>query len=156
MKMQVCLGLTFWTLLGAAALNAAPDNDDPAKDLAKMQGKWQCVEGDNNGTVTKSTEGYIMIINKDVMITLDGDGKPNAKSSMKLDPSKSPKTMDLTCITNVLFPETKGTTSPAIYELEDDQLKIAFTYAPYRDRPGTFTTKKGSHFFVETLKRVKP
>jgi uncharacterized protein (TIGR03067 family) len=129
-----------------------------AKDLAKLQGKWRVVAEDSDGTVTKIADGHGHVIgfDKEIMIGYDADGGVATKDSIKLDPSKSPKAIDATCVFNVLYPKNKGHTIHGIYQLQGDELKLAFPYAPFRERPKEFTTKKGSHFIVATYKRLKP
>jgi uncharacterized protein (TIGR03067 family) len=156
MKKHVCLSTVLLILTASYSPSADPDKADAAaKDLAEMQGKWQIVEDETNGEALKG-EGAVILIEKEFIIGLDGDGKPESKSSIKLDPSKSPKEMDQTFIFLRGIPKAKGTLYQSIYQLEKDMLKIATTVAPYRGRPEEFTTKKGSHFIVLTYKRMKP
>lgn len=158
MKLFLCLSLVFWSLLGANGQQPEAKKEDPkANDLAKMQGKWQVIETENQGTVYKSDgNGAVIMIDKSLMIYLDGDGKPCGKDSIKLDSSRSPKRMDLTVVSNNIFPDTKGKTSQSIYQLEEDKLKIASTFAPFKGYTDGFTTKKLCLFNVTTYKRIKP
>jgi len=153
MTRHLCLTLLVSLTMAADGPDAAPGEDAAAKDLAKLQGKWKLVETDSDGTVTKSDgDGHVIGIEKELMIGYDAEGGVAAKDSIKLDPAKSPKAMDLTCVFNVLFPGQKGKT----YQVDKDELKLVFPYAPFRQRPKEFTTKEGSHFGVFTYKRVKP
>ncbi len=128
-----------------------------AADRSAMQGKWKVIEIDNQGAVYKSGgKGAAILIEKNFMTDLDGEGKPCGKVSMKLDPSKSPKKMDLTIVFNKLFPDTKGKTLQSLYQIDGDTLKIAATVAPFRGYPKGFKTSEGCHFLVTTYKRVKP
>jgi uncharacterized protein (TIGR03067 family) len=143
--------------MAAGGPSAEPgEKDAAAKDLAKLQGKWKLVEEGLNGTVTKSADGHVIGFEKEFMIGYDADGGVATKDSIKLDPSKSPKAIDTTCVFNVLYPNNKGNTFQGIYQLEGDELKFAFPILPSRERPKEFTTKKGSPFVVFTYKRVKP
>jgi uncharacterized protein (TIGR03067 family) len=133
------------------------EEDAAAKDLAKLQGTWRLVAEDRDGTVTKLAkgQGHDIVIEKDFEIWYDADGKLALKHKLKLDPSKSPKQMDATCVFSVLFPNDKSTV-PSVYEIDGDELKIAYPGELFYPRPKEFTTKKGSLFTVGTYKRVKP
>jgi uncharacterized protein (TIGR03067 family) len=157
MTRRLCLVLVAWLVLAWGGPKADPPGEDAAaKDLAKLQGKWKLVEMDHDGTVRKFDDGYVIVIEKEFELWYDAEGKLALKHSLKLDPSKSPKEMDATTVYNRLFPNDKGTTYRAICRLESDELKIALPISPPRERPTEFTTKKGSRFTVDTLKRVKP
>src|SRR5579884_505719 len=153
MKRCLCLlGLVCPVLTAAYRPDAPPaeDRDAAARDLARLQGKWRCVEEDSQGRVTKSDgHGLIIAFEKDVEIDYDAVGGVFSKERIKLDPSKSPKANDTT-IVDCTLPYLKGRTAEGIYQLEGDVLKVASPYAPYRERPQEFTTKKGSHFIVFT------
>ena len=83
--------------------------EDAAADLAKLQGKWRCVEEDSDGKMDKGfSKGHVISFEKELMISYDGDGGVACKDFIKLDPSKSPKEINLTSIFNVLFPGEKG------------------------------------------------
>jgi uncharacterized protein (TIGR03067 family) len=145
--------------MAAGGPSAEPAEEDAAaKDLAKLQGKWKFVEEDPDGKVRKfrDGEGHLIGFEKDIMIGYDADGGVATKDTIKLDPSKKPKELDTTSVFNVLFPETKGNKFQAIYQLEGDELKLAFPILPSRKRPTGFTTKEGGSFVVSTYKRVKP
>ena len=109
MKWLLCLSLVSWSLMGMNGQQPEAKKKDPAaNDLAKMQGKWQVIETENEGTVYKSGDrGAVILIEKSFLIDLDGEGKPCGKASLKLDSSRSPKRMDLTIVFNNLFPATK-------------------------------------------------
>lgn len=158
MRWFLCLSLVFLGLMGVKGQQPKEKKEDPAvKDLAKMQGKWQVIETDNQGTVYKSGgNGAVIVIDTTFMIHLDGDGKPCGKDAIKLDVSRSPKRMDLTVVFNNIFPDTKGKTSNSIYQLDGDKLKISTTFAPFQGYPDAFKTTKSCRFNVTAYKRIKP
>jgi uncharacterized protein (TIGR03067 family) len=159
MPRRLFLALVVLPLLAAGGPGADPKEEDAAaRDLAKLQGKWKLVEFDLNGEVTKCAEGHVIGFEKDVEIDYDGDGGVAGKSSVKLDPSKSPRAIDLTITFLAIFPNEKGRTLHGIYQVEGDELKLAFTSAPFWGRPREFTTRKQlvTTFEVDTYKRVKP
>jgi uncharacterized protein (TIGR03067 family) len=67
-----------------------------------------------------------------------------------LDPSKSPKTIDVT----MLEGPHKGTVMPGIYEIDADTLKVCFDLEG-KTRPTEFKSPPGSKNFVNIHKRVK-
>jgi uncharacterized protein (TIGR03067 family) len=159
MPRSLFLILVVWPLLAAGGPSAEPGEEDAAaKDLAQLQGKWKFVAEDRDGTVRKfrDGEGHVITIRGEFQFWHDADGKLATKESLKLDPSKSPKTIDMTIVFNRLYPNAKGLTARGIYQLEGDELKIATPAELFYGRPKEFTTKKGSHFIVSTYKRVKP
>jgi uncharacterized protein (TIGR03067 family) len=158
MARYLCLALVVWPFLAVAGPGADKEEDAAAKDLAKLQGKWKLVEEDLNGTVTKSDQGAVIAFEKDVEIDYDGDGGVAGKSSIKLDPSRSPKEIDMTITFLAIFPSEKGRTTHAIYQVDGDELKLAIPCPPFRRRPREFTARKellGPRFEVLTFKRVK-
>jgi uncharacterized protein (TIGR03067 family) len=122
-----------------------------------LQGKWKLVAEDLNGTVTRSDDGHVIGFDKEIETDYDAEGGVAAKASIKLDPSKSPKAIDSTILFIAIFPGEKGKTLQGIYQLEGDELKLAFPNAPARERPREFTTKKElePRFVVFTYKRLK-
>jgi RNA polymerase sigma-70 factor (ECF subfamily) len=146
-------------LVTADEPKAAPAKDPAAEELAKLQGKWQLVANEQGGKVTKvrtARDGYIMSIEKDVVSEFTDEGRDLCtKDSMRIDPTKTPKTMDRTITFCKLFPSAKGTKIEAIYELKEDELKIAVPIPPFGTRPKGFTTKNGDLVVVATYKRIK-
>ena len=70
--------------------------------------------------------------------------------TQKLDPSKSPKTIDVT-VTEGL---NKGAVMLGIYEINGDTLKVCFD-PEGKKRPTEFKSASGSADFVNVHKRVK-
>ena len=70
--------------------------------------------------------------------------------TQKIDPSKTPKTIDVT------FAEGphKGMVMLGIYEIDDDKLKVCFDFEG-KNRPTEFKSPPGSKNFVNVHKRVK-
>jgi uncharacterized protein (TIGR03067 family) len=162
MPRHLCLILVVWLLMAAGAPGAEPEKEDAAaKGLAKLQGKWKLVAEDQDGTVRKirDGDGHVITFEKEFELWHDADGELALKHSLKLDPSKSPKEMDVTTVFNRLYPNDRNTIR-CIYQVEGDELKIAMPLDVFLQlfsgRPKEFTTKKGSLFIVATYKRVKP
>lgn len=113
--------------------------DDPLKprsDLDKYQGSWILVSEEFEG---KRVSPFMRDItctfrgNK-VVFESTGDGRA---STIRLDPSKSPKTYDLVRDDNHL--SLKG-----IYDLDGDKIRICISYHGNGDRPTEFKTAPGS------------
>jgi uncharacterized protein (TIGR03067 family) len=91
-------------------------------------------------------------------LEIDAEGKSAAKragktfiaTTIKLDPGKSPKAMDITFTEG----ESKGKVSLGIYKIEDDRLTICRA-APGTDRPSEFASKPGSGHTLMVYERVK-
>jgi uncharacterized protein (TIGR03067 family) len=135
---------------------AAPPENTPARELARLQGKWRQAAEDLDGKVTKCRDGYIMSIEKELVLEFTDEGRHLAvKASLRIDPSKSPKRIDETIVYCPLIPSARGTTLRGIYQLEGDELKLAMPTLPWGARPRAFTTRKGDRFMVLTYKRMK-
>lgn len=118
----------------------------PSSDNELIQGAWN-VEGcefqgkkENLGKDEKLT----LIFKGDKLVTKQGDDAETG--TFRLDSSKTPKTIDLGRRKDVV---------PGIYELKDDQLKIAFVRDPKGKRPTSFETGPGSEAVVWVLKKDK-
>ena len=135
------------TILGVAAVLATAvswaegaTTDALANDLARMQGGWMVASMVVGGMKTPDDEAQTLFR------TLDGDKytvarfmKVVGKGTFKIDPTKTPKTIDS-------FPA--GTSDQAksilgIYEFDGEKLKIC-NAAPGKPRPPTFEATVGS------------
>jgi uncharacterized protein (TIGR03067 family) len=94
---------------------------------------------------------------KTLVVTFEGDKHTVKKGdeviqvgTQKLDPSKSPKTIDVT----MLEGPSKGTVMLGIYEFDADTLKVCFD-PEGKKRPTEFKSATGSKNFVNVHKRVK-
>ncbi len=154
--------LTLYVLLcqpPAAAEKAPPARDAAARDLARLQGKWRLAAMDEDGKVTRVAtvrDGHVIAFEKELHLEFTDEGKFLAtKSSVRLDPTASPKAFEETILFNSLFPAVKGRKIRGSYQLEGDELKLAFPVFPWGARPKAFTTRKGDRFMVATYKRLK-
>src|SRR5205807_2949739 len=84
-------------VLAAETPKPEPAKNEAAKELDKLQGKWKLVAMDLDGKVMKTSEGHVITFEKEFMLAYSFDGKDLiTKDAIRLDPSKTPKTMDLT------------------------------------------------------------
>jgi len=148
MRLFLSVVLTFLSLVGAASAQA----DDAKKDQDGLQGSWEVVELVMDGKpAPEATRKEIKIVFKGEKMTLTGpEGIGKREFSFKLDPSKKPKSIDF----NPLEGQFKGKTSPAIYELKRDELKLCMPNRG-KERPTEFKAGEGSNLGLFVLKRSK-
>jgi uncharacterized protein (TIGR03067 family) len=141
--------------IGFAASGAsgtvANDKAELEKEARKFQGTWTFESSVMGGEELPADHLKL------VVVTFEGD-KHTVKrgdeviqvGTQKLDPSKTPKTIDVT----MLEGPHKGTVMPGIYEINADTLKVCFD-PEGKTRPTEFKSPPGSKNFVNVHKRVK-
>jgi uncharacterized protein (TIGR03067 family) len=142
-------------LLGSVLflVNLAFAQDEAAKDLKRMEGTWSATILEIAGRPTTDEEKKQVKIS----VVIEGnkyrtlvDDKQVDHGTIKLDPTKKPKTIDA-------MPEEgphKGKTLAGSYHLEGDEMKIVFD-DPGKDRPTEFKTREGTGQVLAHYKRVK-
>jgi uncharacterized protein (TIGR03067 family) len=111
--------------------------DAVKKDRGALQGKWTIVSVERDGKAQDNFKDGIRVFQGD-KYTITTKSGTTLTGTFQLDPSKSPKAMDM-------MPgegQFKGKTLQGIYELTGDTLKICFA-EPGKDRPKDFTSKSG-------------
>ena len=143
MKTLICATLLFISGLVAAG---AGEKDT---DLDRLQGTWVVVSLVELGKAVPAADTDILevIITKDAFTVLE-KGKPVVHDTIKLDATKTPKTIDFTHVSG----DDKGKTEPGIYLLEKDQLKICLNEKT-KERPTVFEGKETSAYSVIVLKK---
>jgi len=132
---------------------------DPAADEAKkLQGEWQAVEVEVKGKkVTKDdaeVKNLRLVIEGNGIILADPTGgDKDRKKTFKLDPSKSPKEIDITSLDG----QEKDQTAACIYKLDKDRLTICMPYFSKdpTQRPTEFKAGADDGLMLITLERVK-
>jgi uncharacterized protein (TIGR03067 family) len=132
-------------LLSGAFVGADAPQATIKKELARLEGTWHGVGGEEAGDVLtpeaakKEEEEFIF---KGDTLTVRKHGKVQREFKVSVDPSKNPKQMDLRFTQG----DHQGKTCLAIYSIEGDQLKICTEtkLRPSRGgpRPNVFTTQK--------------
>src|SRR5438128_10673746 len=133
-------------LVGVVFLLAADDaKDEMKKELAHLEGTWKFISIETDKM--KLAEDAL----KEPRLKLMGDKftvteNPQAVfgGTFKVDPSKKPKTIDVTFTDG---PE-KGKVFQGIYELEGDTYKVCMNQEG-KTRPTEFAVKPGSGFVLE-------
>lgn len=107
---------------------------DAETEQERFQGNWNMVQGFQKGEKISEQavkDARLMLFEDRHTVWVDGQFMAGAH---KLDPSQSPKTID---VTDDRGPY-KGKTCKGIYELEGDRMRVAFA-APGEDRPKEFS-----------------
>ncbi len=139
----------FTTPSGSGTL--ADDKVDLEKEVRKFQGTWTFESSESGGKELPAGElkGLILTFEGDKHTVKKGDEVVQV-GTHKLDPSKSPKTIDVTMTEG----PNKGTVMLGIYEIDGDTLKVCFDLQG-KKRPTEFKSAPGSENFVNVHKRVK-
>ena len=129
----------------------ADDQVDLKKEVSKFQGTWTFESSETGGKELPAGElkGLILTFEGDKHTVKKGDEVIQV-GTQKLDPSKSPKTIDVTVVEGL----NKGTVMLGIYEIDGDTLKVCFD-PQGKKRPTEFKSAPGSENFVNVHKRVK-
>jgi uncharacterized protein (TIGR03067 family) len=110
------------------------------KERARMKGAWKVVSFEIDGNKPRTADDLkklLVTIDAGGKITVRLDGKTIIESTNKIDPTKTPKTLDQTFTKGG---GGKGKTSLAIYELKGDTFKLCAA-APGDPRPTEFSSK---------------
>jgi uncharacterized protein (TIGR03067 family) len=128
---------------------AANDKDAVKKDLAKFQGSWifESIEFEGEKQPIETLKGSKLSV-KDNTFTLCTETLVFYKGTIKLDPTKKLKEIDVTFTDG---PE-KGKTRLGIYDLDNDTYRLCLNVKG-NDRPTEFTAKKDSGQAVEVMKK---
>ena len=135
----------------AASGTLADDKADLEKEVRKFQGTWTIESSVTGGAAIPADRltGFIVTFEGDKHTLKVGD-KVFQVGTQKLDPSKSPKTIDVTMTEG----PSKGTVMLGIYEFDGDTLKVCFD-PEGKTRPTEFKSPAGSKNFLNVHKRVK-
>jgi uncharacterized protein (TIGR03067 family) len=129
----------------------ADDRADLEKEVKKFQGVWIFESSETGGKelAADQLKGLILLFEGDKHTVKKGDEVIQV-GTQKLDPSKSPKTIDVTMTEG----PSKGTVMLGIYEIDGDTLKVCFDLEG-KKRPTEFKSAPGSQTFVNVHKRAK-
>lgn len=122
------------------------------QDQEKLNGTWAVVAVEESGRTLPGTNPIYKrkyVFEADRLFVKGEEGNKNSDGTYKLDPSKTPKEIDLSIT---------GTTLKGIYKLEGDELKLHVGGPTGGEaRPKDFSTKdEGSRSRLLILRREKP
>jgi uncharacterized protein (TIGR03067 family) len=138
-------------LCGAVTVVARGQEDDAVKEeMARLEGTYSCVsteQGSDKGDpeILKT----LKLVVKDKKWTVYIKDKVSTLATFKIDPTKKPKTIDLTGTMG----GDKGQKYLGIYELKGDDLKLCI--GDTKSRPKSFDVKKIRERQFEVWKKMK-
>lgn len=152
-RFRISLAALFCVVnFAASGVAGAQANDNPEleKEVRKFQGAWTLESSVTGGQEIPRDQlkGFIVIYEGDNHTVKMGD-KVIQVGTQKIDPSKSPKTIDVTMIEG----PNKGAVMLGIYEIVGDTLKACFDPLG-KKRPTEFKSAPGSQNFLNVHKRV--
>jgi uncharacterized protein (TIGR03067 family) len=136
-------------LLVSTSLRA---DDDAKKDLEALTGTWKVETFTQDGM--KAPEDFVKQITfviKDGKYSITVEGKEVEAGTIKVDPSKKPKTMDF----EITSGNDKGKKQPGIYTLDGDKFTFCMAHPGEADRPTKLESTKDSKTVLSVLKREK-
>jgi uncharacterized protein (TIGR03067 family) len=134
-------------------LAADKDKDDAKKDLANLEGTWTVVKVEYDGKSLEERTKDLRFVFKGDTMTVSGSEeieKGYGKITLKLDPSTTPKILDLT----VSAGSEKGSIMEGIYELKGDEFRMCVKVME-KGRPAKFEALEGDGACLVVLKREK-
>lgn len=149
-RFRVALAALFCAL-GFIAFSLADEKAVLEKEMKKFEGNWT-IESSVTGGVeipADQLKGFLVIYEGDKHTLKYGD-KVFQVGTQKIDPSKTPKTIDVTMSDG----PSKGAVMLGIYEFDADTLKVCFD-PEGKKRPTEFKSATGSANFLNVHKRVK-
>ena len=148
MSWRLFLALTAGLAVAGGAQNPAAD-----QELKQLQGIWKVVAAEANGQKVPAEDlgRYQLLIEPSGHMTAFRDGAITLQGSLTLDPSRTPKTLDVTFTKG----QQSGKTAQGIYELKDGALKVCRAN-PGQSRPAEFASPPGSGLTLIVYERAKP
>jgi len=154
MRRHSFLPLGFGLLFTLTAPLTAGEAKDEAlkKERQRYAGTWQVVmlEVDGNKAAEEDAKKITVVNEADGKWAIEVEGKVIARGTSEIDPTKKPKTVDLTATEG----QDQGKTIRGVYELQDDTRKVCLAQ-PGQERPTEFSTTTGGGHILAVLKRVK-
>jgi uncharacterized protein (TIGR03067 family) len=144
----------WWSVPVVALLlgSAAGQEGGAKKEQDRFQGTWRLVKltSAEGPSPPEDVLAKTRFTFKGDRLTVTQDGKQADEATFKIDPTKTPKAIDITAGQG----PNKGKVSAGIYAFERDTLRIC-SAAPGQKRPTEFKSDRGSRTAVLLLRREK-
>ncbi len=140
-------------LTAVVGLRLAADASDDAvkKDIKLFEGTWTVTSMEIEGMkAPEETYKNSKLVCKGEEFSFTDPSGTVYKGKFKIDPSKKPKTIDITFTDG----PNKDEVMLGIYELDETTYKLC-AKAMTKDRPTEFSAKQGSGQILEVLKKEK-
>ena len=124
-----------------ASVGLSDEKEDAKKELKALEGDWQLKRQEGGGSLTpKIVVARLRIVIEDgEMAWYIGNPASNQTADLKVDPSKTPKTIDA----EITKGSAKDKIMLGIYKLDKDTLEICWGAPGGEKRPKKFTTRPG-------------
>lgn len=140
------------TTIALTTIALAGDAEAIRKDKAALQGTWSVIASQQDGERVPTDDlKDLYLIFKDNAILIREGGKTEEKFAFQLNPSKTPKEMDLT----IKFGPNKEKIDRAIYEFDGDRVRICIQSNKDAPRPRDLAAPSGSKLWLVTLQKTK-
>ncbi len=150
MKTRALMALATGCLLLTTAAICADDKEK--KDPDALQGTWRVESFTQDGQEAPAELAKEIIFTfKDKKYTITMKGKEMETGTIKLDPDKKPKTIDL----GIISGDDKGKKQLGIYKLEKDTFTFCMAHPGATDRPTKLESTKESATIMSVMKREK-
>jgi uncharacterized protein (TIGR03067 family) len=135
-----CRAIIGVVLIGAGG-SSGDDKDDAKKELKALEGNWQLTRQEGGGSLTPKpvVARLRIVIEGDQMSWYIGNPAANQTADLKIDPTKTPKTIDA----EITRGSAKDKVMLGIYKLEKDTLEICWGEPGSNKRPTKFTSRPG-------------
>lgn len=137
-------------LVLSPVVTADGPEDDPAREIEKLQGTWKTVLMviDGREVPREEIEFRQVVITGNQYVVSDGNTTIQ-RGSFRLDPSVRPRRIDTTPADG----PNQGKVDRGIYELDGGTLRLCHA-PPDRDRPAEFSAPKGTGRWLVLDQRV--
>jgi uncharacterized protein (TIGR03067 family) len=179
LRLSFCLAgliiLVLWRVIssnspvGQSELESTHE-DRIGQEKQLLKGSWKGLWGEFEGKKVEFQKGqeviYVFDENKLVIKATDGEGEQSYEESYEIDPTRHPKTIDMT-VTARVSSTFKGVTKvgtvkhkvQGIYKVEENRLTIAQGPPNGKKlavRPSEFVTNPGSPVMIYVFDRLAP